>query len=206
MIQSKQMKPLKRPSRSQALDAVKTLISYIGDDPRRGGLIKTPDRVIRAWEKEWGAGYNEEFIAEQTKSILGAKFEDGSENYDQMIAVKDIHFTSHCEHHLAQFSGIVHIAYIPSKQSLILGLSKLPRIVEMFSRRLQVQERLTNQIADFIEKHCRPLGVGVVIKATHSCMCSRGVRQHETKAVTSALRGEMLSQFEVRDEFLSLVR
>lgn len=199
-------KPRKKPNREQALKAVCTLLSYIGEDITREGLIKTPERVIKAWEQDWGIGYNKQYIQEQTLSILGAQFNDGAENYDTMVVVKKIRFTSHCEHHLAPFSGTVDIAYIPQKNERILGLSKLARIVNLFSRRLQVQERMTTQIADFINIHCKPLGVGVIVKATHGCMCSRGVRQFDTEAVTSALRGEMLTQQEVREEFLSLVR
>jgi GTP cyclohydrolase I len=195
----------RKPSRQQALDAVRTLISYIGDNPNRPGLVKTPERVIKAWEEDWGLGYNQSRTIAQQDSILNGMFDDGAENYDQMIAVRKIHFVSHCEHHLAEFSGTVDIAYIPSKKGKILGLSKLVRVVEMFSKRLQVQERLTAQVADFINEHCKPLGVGVVIRAEHSCMLSRGVKQSETEATTSALRGQMLTRPEVRDEFLRLV-
>lgn len=197
----------RKPSRRQALEAVRCLISYIGEDVTRQGLVKTPERVIKAWEQDWGIGYNRKFIQAQTLSILGAKFDDGAENYNQMIAVRKIRFVSHCEHHMAEFTGTVDIAYIPAKSNAkILGLSKLVRVVDMFSRRLQVQERLTNQIADFVNIHCKPQGVGVLVRARHSCMCSRGVRQFETEAVTSALRGEMLTEPVVREEFLSLVK
>jgi GTP cyclohydrolase I len=196
----------KKPSRKQALEAVRTLLSYIGEDVTREGLVKTPDRVIKAWEKDWGIGYNRKFIQAQTLSILGAKFDDGAENYNQMIMVRRISFVSHCEHHMAEFGGTVSVAYIPAETDpKILGLSKLVRVVDMFSRRLQVQERLTNQVADFLDIHCKPRGVGVVVRAKHSCICSRGVRQFDTEAVTSALRGEMLNEPIVREEFLSLV-
>ena len=202
-----QKQTIYRPSREEALQAVKTLITYIGDNPNRPGLEKTPERVIKAWEQDWGRGYSSSFIAEQTLSILGAEFDDGAENYNQMISVKNIKFTSHCEHHLAEFNGYADIAYIPSKEKAkILGLSKLARIVNMFSKRLQVQERLTNQIAEFLQIHCKPQGVGVVIKAKHSCMCSRGVRQDNPLAITSALRGDFLTDPAVRAEFLALTR
>jgi GTP cyclohydrolase IA len=194
-----------KPSRQLALKAIRTLIAYIGDNPDRPGLKKTPERVIKAWEDDWGIGYNSFYESNQRNSILNAQFDDGAEQYDQMICVRSIRFHSHCEHHLAEFSGTVDIAYIPSKKGKILGLSKLVRIVEIYSKRLQVQERLTAQIADFIDNNCKPLGVGVVIKAKHGCMLSRGVRQSETIAVTSALRGEMIKKQEVRDEFLRLV-
>jgi GTP cyclohydrolase I len=193
-------------NRAQAIDAVRMLIRFIGEDPDRPGLKDTPERVIKAWENTWGIGYNRKFIQEQTLSILGAHFDDGAENYNQMICVRGIKFFSHCEHHLAEFHGSVDCAYIPNKMNpKILGLSKLGRVVNMFSRRLQVQERLTNQIADFLQIHCKPQGVGVVVRATHSCMTSRGIQQPTTEAVTSALRGEMLTDQAVRDEFLRLV-
>lgn len=189
-----------------ALAAVSILLGYIGEDINREGLLKTPERVIRAYESEWCVGYNKKFIEQQTLSILGAQFNDGAENYDTMVVVKDIALHSICEHHMAPFVGTASIAYIPSEGGRILGLSKLGRIVNMFSRRLQVQERLTTQIADFINIHCKPLGVGVIVRAKHSCMGSRGIHQPNSEAVTSALRGEMLTDQTVREEFLSLVR
>jgi GTP cyclohydrolase I len=195
--------PAPPPSHQEVIAAIRTLIRYIGDDPDRPGLIKTPERVLNAWRKEWGAGYSTTYVAEQMQSIINGQFDDGAENYNQMIAVQKIRFTSHCEHHLAEFSGNVSIAYIPERK--ILGLSKLVRVVNMFSKKLQVQERLTNNIADFIQEYCHPIGIGVVVKARHSCMMSRGVNQSETEATTSALRGEMLTKPEVRDEFLRLV-
>lgn len=184
----------------------------MGDDPDRPGLLKTPERVVKAWEQDWGQGYDADWVREQIDSIKGAEFDDGAEGYNQMIVVNDIRFTSHCEHHIAEFSGTASVGYIPNhgrsgrKDGPILGLSKLVRIVNMFSRKLQVQERLTGEIAHFLEEYLKPIGVGVVMTATHSCMCTRGVRQYATKAVTSALRGQMLDQQEVRQEFFNLVR
>lgn len=180
------------------------LIRFIGDDPDRPGLLSTPERVIRAWERDWGAGYHPDYIKSQTESILNGQFDDGAESCSTMVVVRHISFTSHCEHHLAPFYGTVDIAYIPGN-GRILGLSKLVRVVEIFSKRLQVQERLTSQVADFLNDKCKPVGVGVIIRATHGCMLSRGVRQSATEAVTSALRGEMMDKPEVRDEFLRLV-
>jgi GTP cyclohydrolase I len=194
-----------KPSREDALTAIQCLIAYIGDDPFRPGLRDTPERVIRAWETDWGVAYNKDYIAYQKKSILKGRFEDGAEKQSTMILVRSIRFVSHCEHHLAIFAGQAHVAYIPQETGPVLGLSKLVRVVDMFSKRLQIQERLTNQIADFINDECKPIGVGVLIEATHSCMTSRGVHQHDTEATTSALRGEMLDKPEVRDEFLRLV-
>lgn len=196
----------KKPTRQDVLDAVRCLIAYVGENPDRPGLLKTPERVVKAWEQDWGIGYNERYIKEQTKSILNGQFDDGAEDYSEMICVQNISVASHCEHHLAEFNGIAHVAYIPSKGGRILGLSKLSRVVNLFARRLQVQERLTNQIADFIQEHCSPVGVGVVIKATHSCMISRGVHEHNTVAVTSALRGEFLDKPDVKEEFYRLVK
>lgn len=193
------------PNRLEALEAVKVILSYLGEDPERSGLKDTPDRFLRAWEQDWGLSYQIGYRLAQHASILKAQFDD-HENYDQMICVKDIKFVSHCEHHLAPFYGTVSIAYIPRRGGRVLGLSKLVRIVELFSHKLQVQERLTNQIADFLVKNIKPVGVGVVIKAVHGCMISRGVKQYETEAVTQALRGQMLTKPEVRQEFLSLTK
>lgn len=196
----------KAPDAAEAIIAVRTLLAYIGEDPDREGLKGTPLRVIKAWRNDWGLGYNTTYIKNQTGSIMRGQFADGAENYNQMIAVRKIRFTSHCEHHMAQFTGTVDIAYIPRKKGPVVGLSKLVRIVDLFSKRLQIQERLTNQIADFLDNNLKPDAIGVIIKATHSCMCSRGVHQYEPIAVTSALRGDMLNQSEVRAEFLALVR
>jgi GTP cyclohydrolase I len=195
----------KKPTKEQAEAAIRTLIAFIGDNPDREGLLRTPERVIKAWSRDWGLGYNNSYVTKQIRSILKGRFGDGAQSHSQMIAVKKIHFFSHCEHHLAPFQGTVDVAYIPSEGGPILGLSKLVRIVELFSQKLQVQERLTDEVADFLDKHCKPLGVGVICRATHGCMTSRGVKQHDPVAVTSALRGEMLKRPEVRDEFFRLV-
>lgn len=195
-----------KPDAAEAVIAVRTLLKYIGEDPDRPGLLDTPLRVIKAWKHDWGLGYDTAFVKNQTTSIFRGQFDDGAENYNQMIAVRKIRFTSHCEHHMAEFSGTVDIAYIPRRKGSVLGLSKLVRIVELYSKRLQIQERLTNQIADFLDNNLKPSGVGVIVRATHSCMCSRGVHQYEPIAVTSALRGEMMTEPEVRAEFLQLVR
>ena len=196
---------LTKPTREQAVAAVRTLIAYIGEDPDRQGVLLTPERVVQAWEQDWGLGYNEEWIKKQSASIFKGKFNDGAQVHSQLIVVKDISFHSFCEHHIAEFSGKADIGYIPAEGGPILGLSKLARVVDLFSRKLQVQERLTDNVADFINKYCSPIGVGVVIHAKHSCMRSRGVRQPESVAVTSALRGEMLTHPEVRDEFYRMV-
>lgn len=161
----------------------------------REGLQETPDRVAKAWEF-WTSGYSKDVGA-----ILKT-FEDGAEGVDEMVVVKDIPFYSHCEHHMAPIFGTATIGYLPSKR--IVGLSKLSRVLEVFARRLQVQERLTCQVADALMEHLEPIGVGVVIKARHMCMESRGVCQQGHHTITSALRGVFKSEPETRAEFLRL--
>lgn len=176
-------------------DAVIRLLQFIGEDPRRGGLLDTPKRVIKAWE-HWTSGYSKDVA-----SVLKT-FDDGAENVDEMVVVKDIPFYTHCEHHMAPFFGTVSIAYIPNGK--IVGLSKMNRVVDIFARRLQVQERFTTQIADAIHTHLQPLGVAVRVEARHMCMESRGVCQNGHKTVTSALRGVFKEQPETRAEFFAL--
>lgn len=189
---------MRKPTKSTALRAIQTLIEYIGDDPARKGLRDTPARVLRAWEQDWGAGYKPE------PDNLLTFFEPPDElshlfNNSPMIVVSDIAFCSHCEHHLAPFFGTCAIAYIPSQRGKI-GLSKLARIVDYFARRLQVQERLTTQIADFLVEHVSD-DVAVLMKARHMCMISRGVKQPEAKTMTSELRGAFYSEEATRAEF-----
>jgi GTP cyclohydrolase I len=169
---------------------------HIHDD-LRGGLVETPDRVAKAWEF-WTSGYDMD-PAETLKT-----FEDGAEGVDEMVVVKDIPVYSHCEHHMAAIFGIATIGYLPDKR--IVGLSKLSRLVNVYARRLQVQERMTCQIADAMMQHLAPLGCGVVIKARHMCMESRGVCQQGHHTVTSALRGMFKEDPIVRAEFLQLAR
>ena len=178
-------------------DNVVRLLQYIGEDPKREGLRETPTRVARAFS-EWFSGYKSN--PEQILKTFG----DGAEKVDEMIVVRDIPIYSHCEHHMAAIFGTATIAYIPNGK--IVGLSKIPRLVEVFARRLQVQERLTNQIADSLFKHLQPKGVGVVIKARHLCMESRGVNQQGHHTVTSALRGVLRTVPEARAEFLNLAQ
>lgn len=178
-------------------DHITRLLQYIGDDPTRGGLEETPARVAKAW-KFWGSGYDADVGA------LLKTFEDGAEGCDEMVVVKDIPFYTHCEHHLAPFFGTATIAYLPNKK--IVGLSKLNRVLNVFARRLQVQERLTSQVAEALMEHLQPLGCGVVVKARHLCMESRGVCQQGHHTVTSALRGVFKDEPAVRAEFLALAR
>lgn len=172
--------------------AIRLFLEGIGEDPDREGLRETPERVARMWE---------EF--EKMRNFNVKLFEEFG-NYNEMVLVKDINFYSFCEHHLLPFFGKVHIAYIPNKK--ILGLSKLVRTVRAFALRPQVQERLTEEIADFLEKELEPKGVGVVIEAEHLCMSMRGVMSPGHLTVTSALRGRLLEDLKTREEFLKLIK
>lgn len=182
----------------EALAAVRVLLEYIGDNPEREGLKETPERVLKAWKNYWGKGYNID-----PKSMMKV-FEDGSNNYNGMVLVKDIPIYSHCEHHIAPIIGKAHIAYVPDKR--IIGLSKLARVADVFARRLQVQERLTVQIAECLMEELQPLGVAVVIKAEHLCMSSRGIEKQGSLTTTSKLLGCFLNEPETRQEFMSLIR
>ncbi len=176
-------------------DLVRETIARIGEDPTREGLIDTPQRVVKSME------YLTRGYAQQPAEVLnGALF---TVDYDEMVIVKDIEMFSMCEHHMLPFFGKVHIAYIPNGK--VIGLSKLPRLVEVFARRLQVQERLTTQLADAIQEIIQPQGVGVVIEARHLCMMMRGVEKQHSAAITSAMLG-VFRQQETRNEFLSLLR
>lgn len=182
--------------RAKALGAVRQLLAYIGDHPDRPGLRETPERVLKAWEQSWGAGYH------AAPPVLKC-FPEKGVDYTQMVVVKGISFWSTCEHHMAPFFGTADIAYVPSPSIGVLGLSKLARVLDYFSRRLQVQERLTAQVADHLADGISP-DVGVVLRATHFCMVSRGVQRPGAVTVTSALRGEFLTDASVKAEFLRL--
>ena len=176
---------------------VVAMLHAIGEDPHREGLLETPARVVKAWG-EWFDGYGKD------PATVLKTFEDGAELCgDEMVLVRDIDFYSHCEHHMAPFFGKAHIAYIPKKR--VVGLSKLARVTDIFSHRLQVQERLTNQIANALVDGLDPEGVGVVMKATHFCMCSRGVNKQGSTTITSALRGAIKEEPSARAEFLRLI-
>jgi GTP cyclohydrolase I len=178
-------------------DNIRRILQFVGEDPARGGLIETPKRVAKAWEF-WCSGYDLD-PADVLKT-----FEDGAEGQDEMIVVRDIPFYTHCEHHLAPFFGTATIGYIPNGK--IVGLSKLSRVLKIFARRLQVQERLTSQVADAIEQHLGAIGVGVVVTARHLCMESRGICEQGSETVTSALRGVIKSEPSARSEFLRLAQ
>lgn len=175
---------------------VAALLKELGEDPDRDGLLRTPGRVARAYRFLTG-GYGQDPI----EVLNGALFDV---SYDEMVLVKDIDFYSLCEHHLLPFFGRVHLAYIPNGR--VVGLSKLPRLVEVFARRLQVQERMSTEIAETIERILEPKGVAVVVEAVHLCMMMRGVRQQNSFAITSSLRGEFETDPKTRAEFLQLIR
>ena len=182
--------------REHIADLVRKMIALIGEDPNREGLRKTPERFEKAL-RFLTSGYNQ-----NVENVLnGATF---SVHYDEMVVVKDIEFFSLCEHHLLPCFGKAHVAYLPSKK--VLGLSKIARLVNMFARRLQIQERMTSQIAQAIEERVSPEGVGVIIEARHLCMQMRGVEKQHGQAVTSAMLGSFRHNKQTRDEFLSLVR
>lgn len=178
------------------IEAVKTLIRFIGDDPEREGLKETPERFLKAWRNHWGSGYEK-----NARSIMKV-FKD-TDLYSEMVLVRDIKVFSHCEHHIAPIVGKAHVAYIP-KDGIVLGLSKLNRLVDIFARRLQVQERLTAQIANALFMELNPLGVGVVITADHFCVKTRGIQDENSRTTTSSLLGVFMDDPRVRQEFLSL--
>jgi GTP cyclohydrolase I len=177
-------------------DLIRALLLQLGEDPSREGLVRTPQRVAEAL-RTLTRGYNDNVEA----IVNGAVFR---EKYDEMVIVRDIDLYSLCEHHLLPFYGKCHVAYVPDGQ--IVGLSKIPRIVEMFARRLQVQERLTQQVADCLERVLAPRGVAVVTDAYHLCMAMRGVEKQNAHAVTSSMTGIFLKDYRTRDEFMGLIR
>lgn len=187
----------KKPTRAQAEDAVRTLIRWAGDNPEREGLIETPKRVVKSFE-EFFKGYDLD-----PESVLNKTFKD-VENYDEMIVLRDIHFDSHCEHHMVTFSGVAHVAYIPDKR--VVGISKLARLVEVYAKRLQIQEKLTAQIAHTLSDVLKPKGVAVVIQASHLCMTTRGVQKPGALMQTSQLLGLFRSDPRTRQEFFSLLK
>jgi GTP cyclohydrolase I len=184
-----------RPDRAEVEAAVRTIIRWAGDDPRRDGLAETPSRVARAFE-EFFAGY-----AQDPAEILHKTFEE-IEGYDEMIALRGIPFESHCEHHMAPIIGQAWVAYIPNGR--VVGISKLARVVDVFAKRLQIQEKMTAQIANVIQEVLKPQGVAVVIKATHHCMSTRGIHKSGTDLVTSRMLGVFRENAITRQEFLGL--
>ena len=185
-----------RPGREEALAAVRTMIRWAGDDPAREGLLGTPDRVVRSFE-QFFAGY-----AIDPDEILKRTFEE-VDGYDEIVLLRDIRFDSHCEHHIMPIIGRAHVGYLPDKR--VVGISKLARIVDAYARRLQIQEKMTAQIANTIEDVLQPQGVAVVIEATHQCMTTRGVNKPGSTMVTSRMLGRFRSDHRTRREFLSLI-
>ena len=186
--------PLERPSRAEAEQAVRTLIRWAGDDPTREGLIDTPARVVRAYQ-QWFAGYQQdaaEHLQRTFKEVAG---------YDEMVVMRDISYQSHCEHHMAPINGRIHIGYLPHNK--VVGISKLVRLVEVYARRLQTQEKMTAQIADALHSLLTPQGVAVVVEGSHGCMMSRGVRQASAGMITSRMLGVFRDQPQTRQEFLA---
>ena len=185
-----------KPSKEEALNAVRTLISWAGDDPDREGLIETPDRVVRSY-KEFFAGYEED-----PEIVLGKTFEE-VEGYDEVVIVRNIRVESHCEHHMVCIVGVAHVGYIPNKR--VVGISKLARVVDIYGKRLQTQETMTALIADTIDRVLEPKGVAVVIDANHECMSTRGIHKTESSTITSRMLGTFRNNIETRAEFMNLI-
>jgi GTP cyclohydrolase I len=185
-----------RPSRDEAEDAVRVLLRWAGDDPNREGLLGTPERVVRAYE-EFFSGYNED-----PAEILQRTFEE-TDGYDEMVVLRDIRFESHCEHHMVPVIGKAYIGYLPDKR--VIGISKLARLVEAYAKRLQIQEKMTAQIANAIQDVLQPKGVGVVIEAAHQCMTTRGVHKPGTTLMTSTMLGHFRTDQKTRREFLAMI-
>ena len=184
-----------RPTREEAEEAVRTLLRWAGDDPKREGLVETPKRVVKAYE-EWFAGYHQ-----NPSQILGKRFED-VQGYDDMVMLSDIDVESHCEHHIAPIIGKACVAYMPDKA--VVGISKIAKVVEAFSKRLQTQETMTAQIADAIEEAMNPRGVAVFVDAKHQCMTTRGVHHPNVSTITTTFTGEFRAHAELRERFLRL--
>jgi GTP cyclohydrolase IA len=185
-----------RPSRTEAESAVRTLLRWAGDDPDREGLAATPSRVVRAYE-EWFAGYDED-----PREYLKRTFEEVA-GYDEIVLLRDVRFVSHCEHHMAPIIGRVHIGYLPRRR--VVGVSKLIRLVDAYAKRLQVQERMTAEIAFCLDSVLKPHGVAVVVEGAHECMTTRGVRRTDVTMVTSRMLGVFRDQPQTREEFFSAI-
>ncbi len=185
-----------RPTREEAEAAVRTLIAWTGDDPTREGLVDTPKRVVKAYE-EFFAGY-----AEDPVEYLSRTFEE-IEDYDEMVVLRDVRFESHCEHHIVPIIGRIHVGYLPNQR--VVGISKLARVTIAYAKRLQIQEKLTAQVANCVNEVLRPAGVAVVVEASHQCMTTRGVHKPGVSMVTSRMLGAFRDNPETRREFLSII-
>ena len=185
-----------KPTREEAEEAVRTLISWTGDNPDREGLIETPKRVVKAYE-EFFEGYEID-----PEEVLTKTFEE-VQGYDDAVIVRNIRVESHCEHHIVPILGVAHVGYIPNNR--VIGISKLARVVEIFGKRLQTQETMTAQIADTIQKVLQPKGVAVVVDASHQCMTTRGIHKTESSTITSRMLGAFRDNPETRGEFMNLI-
>ena len=185
-----------KPTRQEAEAAVKTLLSFVGENANRPGLLETPKRVVRAYE-DWFSGYNDD-----PKEVLSKTF-DELDGYDEIILLRDIRIESHCEHHIAPFIGSAHVAYLPNKR--VVGISKLARITRIYMKRMQIQEKLTAQIANCIQDVLKPKGVAVVVEAQHQCMTTRGIGTPGISMVTSQLLGKFRTDSSTRREFYSMI-
>ena len=185
-----------KPTREQAEAAVRTLLSWAGDDPRREGLLDTPKRVVNAYS-DWFSGYDDD-----PRAYLARTFEEVA-GYDELIVLRDIEFESHCEHHMAPIIGKAHVGYLPDGK--VVGISKLARVVETYARRFQVQEKLTAEIATAIQDVLNPRGVGVVVEAAHECMTTRGIHKRGVSMVTSKMLGTFRDDARTRAEFLQFI-
>ena len=194
---TEERKTVDEPTRAEAEEAIRVLLRWVGEDPEREGLLKTPQRVAKAY-REWFAGYQvepAEYLERTFKEVEG---------YDEMIVLRDIKFESHCEHHLAPIIGVAHVGYLPTNK--VVGISKLARVVEAYAKRMQVQEKMTSQIANCIQDTLKPRGVAVVIEASHQCMTTRGVHKRGVSMVTSQMLGAFRDDARTRSEFLRFVR
>ena len=190
-------KPKNKPTIEQAQEAVKTLIAWAGDDPNREGLIETPKRVVNAY-LDFFYGYSEDY-----RKVLGKTFDD-VQGYDDIVLIKNIRMESHCEHHMVPFIGIAHVAYIPDRN--VVGISKIARLVDIFSKRLQTQETLTMQIANAIDEVLKPRGVAVLIDSKHQCMTTRGIHKQDASTVTMSILGEFKNDPILEDRFLNMIK
>ncbi|MCH8167494.1 MAG: GTP cyclohydrolase I FolE [Proteobacteria bacterium] len=189
-------RPIERPTTAEAEQAVRTLLRWAGDDPEREGLLDTPGRVVRAY-RQWFRGYEEDPVA-----MLQRTFEE-VEGYDEMVVLRDIRFESFCEHHLAPIIGVAHVGYLPTDR--VVGISKLARLVDAYAKRLQVQEKMTAQIANTLMTVLKPEGVAVVMEAEHHCMSTRGVNKHGVSMVTSTMLGAFREDHRTRKEFMDII-
>ncbi len=187
---------MSKVTREEAEKAIETLLGWIGEDPSREGLRKTPKRVAAAYE-DWFKGYQDD-----PEDFLNKTFSE-VDGYDEMVVLKDIRYESHCEHHMAPIIGRVHVGYLPNRK--VIGISKLARVVEAYAKRLQVQERMTAQIANCIQNTLKPKGVGVIVEGTHQCMTTRGVRKSGVSMITSQLLGDFRTDSSTRMEFLNII-